>query len=344
MVTANGRAVTPMNVSRVYRLLKLIALLRSGRRYDAESLSEAVGVSRRTMFRDLRLLELAGVPYRFDHSKHTYSISDSFFLPPLHLDLEESLALLMMTRTFVSDQVHPAHSQAVSAALKIESSLPAEVLAHCGSWLDGVSMRWPPVSPAGTVGAIFEQFQRAVANHERLIVTYDSVYDDKEISTLIEPLHLVFMSRGWYLLARSLKHNAVRTFKVDRFVKVVSTNERFRSDPAWSVEKHFGAAWRMIPEGTTYSVRLRFHRNVAASVEEVQWHASQSTSRLENGAMLFDAEVDGLKEIASWIMGYGEWVEVLAPVELRDMIREKAERMVFHARRLDGAEARTCER
>ncbi|MBN2560541.1 MAG: YafY family transcriptional regulator [Phycisphaerae bacterium] len=317
-----------MNVSRVYRLLKLITLLRSGRRYDVESLAEELGVSRRTLFRDLKMLELAGVPYRFEHGKHAYAIRESFFLPPLHLNLQESLALLLVTRKFLARQVHPMYQQALDAALKIESNLPAAVLKHCGEWLDGVSIRWPPTSPADVVTNLFQTVQRALANHTRLKVRYDSVYDGKEIEVLLEPLRLVFMARGWYLIANSRTHNEVRTFKMDRMIEVVDRGDEFTPDADFSEKRYFGAAWRMIPDGTVYSVLLRFSAVVATSVEEVLWHESQSTTRLDDGRLLFEAEVDGLREICSWVLAYGDQVEVLAPKELRDMIREKAARMI----------------
>lgn len=329
-----------MNVSRVYRLLKLITLLRSGRRYDAEALCAKVGISRRTLFRDLKMLELAGVPYRFEHERQAYAIADSFFLPPLHLDLQESLALLLATRKFISDQVHPMYQQAVNAALKVESNMPPAVLRYCGQWLDGVSVHWPPTSPTETVAELFRTVQHALANRMRIQARYDSVHDGKEISVLLEPLRLLFMSRGWYLLARSLAHDQVRTFKMDRLLEVVPTGDQFQPDLEFSEQEHFGAAWRMIPEGRIYSIKLRFSEEVASSVEEVQWHPSQSTTRLDDGRLLFEAEVDGLGEISAWVLGYGDRVEVLAPLELRDRIRKRAARMVGLARVLDEQEGR----
>jgi len=140
-----------MRTSRVHRLLKSITLLRSGRRFDADTLAAEVGVSRRTPFRDLKLLEDIGVSCRFEHNDNTYSISGDMFLPALRLSLDEALALLLVTRKFVSPRVHPMYQQAVDASLKIESVLPALFVEHCGNWLSGLSLRWPPSSPAKAV-------------------------------------------------------------------------------------------------------------------------------------------------------------------------------------------------
>lgn len=321
-----------MYVDRVVRLVKMITTLRSGRRFDADALAAALGVSRRTVFRDLSLLQEAGIPYRFHHERQTYAISDSFYLPAVHLDLEEALALLLVTRTFLSRDVHPNYQHALNAALKIETCLPASIRARCGPYLDGISVEWPPVSSAESSSDLFVILQRALANRERLTGDYDSVHDKKEIPVLIDPWRMVFMSRGWYLLAKSLRHGEVRTFKIDRFTRLEPTGDNFEPPPPDFTERtHFGAAWRMIPEGKLYRIKLRFTARVTQNVEEVQWHPSQATTRLDDGRLLFEAEVDGLGEIIWWILGYGDQVEVLQPDELRDRIRQIAERMVAAA-------------
>jgi predicted DNA-binding transcriptional regulator YafY len=317
-----------MKTSRMHRLLKSITLLRSGRLFDADTLATELRVSRRTLFRDLRLLEDVGVPCRFEHRDKTYSISGSMFLPALHLSLEEALALLLVTRKFLSPQVHPMYQQAVGAALKIESVLPGLVLQHCGNWLSGLSLRWPPSSSVDVVSGLFQTIQRALADQTRIEARYDSVYDGGEIDVVLDPLRLVFMPRGWYLLAHSHLHGEVRTFKVDRMVEVRATDEHFEPDPSFSERAYFGKAWSMIPEGRIYHVKLRFCSDVATTIKDVRWHETQVTQRLEDGGLLFEVDVDGLGEITAWILSYGEQVEVLEPSELRQRIRERAEKVV----------------
>lgn len=224
--------------------------------------------------------------------------------------------------------VHPAYRQALNAALKVESTLPAAVLNHCGDWLSDLSIRWPPSSSVDATSRIFEQLQHALAEHIRIRIQYDSVKDGCELNLLLDPRRLVFMTRGWYLLAKSHQHGEVRTFKVDRISKLELTEDRFEPDESFSEEAYFGKAWRMIPEGTIHQIKLRFSPDVAATVEEVQWHHTQTTQSLDDGSLLFEAEVDGLAEITSWVLGYGEHVEVLAPTALRDRLREKAEAVV----------------
>lgn len=318
-----------MNVSRVCRLLKLITTLKSGRRFDADGLAGEMSVSRRTLFRDLGLLQEAGIPYRFIHDQQRYAIADSFFLPPIHLDLEESLALLLVTRKFLARQVHPHYQFALDAALKIESNLPAAVRRQCGRYLDGVSIRWEPMTSADGIRGVFDLLQRAIGERQELSGRYESASDQTELDVVLAPWRLVFISRGWYLIAKSMRHDEVRTFKVDRFTSLARTGKVCDAAPEdFDADQHFGAAWRMIPDGALHDIKLRFSEKVAQNVEDVQWHASQQTRRLPDGRLLFEARVDGLREIIWWILGYGDEVEVIAPDSLRSELRRRAERMV----------------
>ena len=65
-----------MSVSRVHRLLRLITLMRSQRAPTVADLAEQMEVCKRTIFRDLNMLELAGVPYYFDKQSAGYRISN----------------------------------------------------------------------------------------------------------------------------------------------------------------------------------------------------------------------------------------------------------------------------
>ena len=86
-----------MSTSRIYRLLRLVTLLQGTRGQSVDDLARELEVSRRTVFRDLNMLELAHIPYYYDPDTGGYRISRHFFLPPVSLTLSESLAILMMT-------------------------------------------------------------------------------------------------------------------------------------------------------------------------------------------------------------------------------------------------------
>jgi len=74
-----------MKLSRISRIVQILTALQSGHYYTAEDLARLVGVSRRTVFRDLKELTAISVPYHFDTGKGGYHIDPEYFLAPVEL-------------------------------------------------------------------------------------------------------------------------------------------------------------------------------------------------------------------------------------------------------------------
>jgi len=317
-----------MRISRIYRLLRLITLLQSGRKYTADELAQELEVSRRTIFRDLNMLEMAHIPYYFDAEHGGYQINRHFFLPPVNLTLGEALAMLVLSGGLRGAGKLPLLSEGTRAAVKLESVLPAAIREHVGSVIDNVSMTLGPLSRHEQLGGMFEQLAGAIVRQCVCELVYLSFRERKQITVTVHPLRLVFRSRAWYLIAFSETHKQVRTFKLGRIRKLTVSDKTFTPPKGVDLESHFGRAWGMIPEGRLYDVRLHFDSKVAGNVAEVQWHPTQQVEWNDDGSIEFCARVDGLGEITWWILGYGDQVEVLEPPALRKRFVEVAGAML----------------
>lgn len=325
-----------MSVSRIYRLLRLITMLQARRDYTADELARELEVSRRTIFRDLNMLEMARIPYYFDTERGGYRISRHFFLPPVNLTLTEALALLMLTGRLRGARELPLISQGARAAMKVESVLPAAVRKHVGSVIDHLHVRMAPVSRHEGLDAMFDELIGAIANRHVCKIIYISFHDKKQIATTIRPLHLVFMGRAWYVLAYAAKFGEVRTFKLGRIRKLTVTDRTFSEPGGVDVEDYFGLAWQMIPEGKVHNVHVHFEPKVAGNVAEVNWHRTQRVEWNDDGSIEFHVNVDGLGEIAWWILGYGDQAEVISPAVLRKRLLARASALVKTYRKTGG--------
>ena len=322
-----------MNVSRIYRLLRLITLLQTRRDYTADELARELDVSRRTIFRDLNMLEMARIPYYFDAERGGYRISKHFFLPPINLTLTEALALLMLTGRLGRGRQLPLINQGARAAMKIESALPAGVRKHVGSVINHLHLNLAPSSRHEGLDAMFDELTGAIAGKRICRIVYISFHEKKQINVTIRPLHLVFMGRAWYVLGHVARPGEVRTFKLGRIRKLTVTDKTFTQPSGVDVEDHFGQAWQMIPEGKLYDVHLHFEPKVAANVAEVNWHSTQRVEWNDDGSTEFRVTVDGLGEITWWILGYGDQVEVISPPALRRRLAGMASSLVEKYRR-----------
>ena len=319
-----------MKVDRIRRLLELMRLLQLGSGYNANSLATECGVCRRTVFRDLDLLRRAGMQVEFDEERQRYCMSDEMrVLPPTNFTTEEALALLVLCRRFGNGAGAPLQKAAANAALKLESSLPSQLRDELADFAGVVSVAPQPGNPLLGREAIYQQLLRATADRRCVRIDYDSLAEKKVLSLKLSPYRLLFSRHAWYVIGRSSLHRAPRTFNLGRIQSVETLKEKYKIPRGFSTSRYLRNAWHLIPEpGKDQQIVLRFQPLVARNVAEVIWHKTQRVRFNNDGTLTFRVTVSGLWEISWWVQGYGDQVEVLRPKKLREIITERARRML----------------
>jgi predicted DNA-binding transcriptional regulator YafY len=317
-----------MNLARIHRLLQLIGLLQAGRGYNTEAMAHACGVSRRTVFRDLDLLRLSGVPLAFDEKQQRYHIPGACLFPPTNFTPEEALSLLVLCHELGNGSGLPFLGPARTAAVKLESSLPARLRDQLRDMTAAIHIQPPPTNPLAGRRPVYEQLLDAIAGRRTVRIRYGSLKEEKEICTQLSPYRLFFSRRSWYVVGRSSLHRAKRTFNLARILQIELLTDHFQVPRGFSIERYLGNAWHMIREkGPDRKIVVRFSRLVAQNVAEVNWHKTQQLDFRDDGTLDFRATVSGLNEVSWWILGYGDQAEVLEPLELRTLVAQRARRM-----------------
>jgi predicted DNA-binding transcriptional regulator YafY len=317
-----------MKVSRISRLVQLLGLLQADRAHNAASLARQCGVRRRTIFRDLDVLRQAGVPLLFDDEQCHYRIPNTYYLPPTNFTTDEALAVMVLCYELGGDRRMPFYEAAQSAALKFESSLPGRIRERLRGSSDAVRVKLQPGTNNGGHPTVFQQLLGCVASHRSVRILYDSFSDPAPLRLKLSPYRLLFSRRSWYVIGRSALHREVRTFNLARITELEIVNEIFHFPRNFSVERYLRNAWHLIPDGPDQDVIVRFAPLVARNVAEVAWHKTQRVVERQDGSIDFHVCVSGLNEISWWILGYGDQAEVLKPVRLRQMIADRAGKLV----------------
>ena len=316
-----------MKVGKVSRIVQVLTALQSGRHYSVGDLAEMLGLSRRTVFRDLKDLQRAGVPCYYDKKAHYYTIEPNFFLPAPALSAQEALGLLLLVKA--RNHIHfPFKDSALRAALKIENNLPGKIKRYCFAALRNISIKAGPQTKMDLLDKIFAQLQEAILKKRVVNIHYYLPREQKSIVTNLSPYHLMYNDHTWYVLGKSSLHKGVRAFKLNQIKELNMLDKCFTEDKEFDVDEYLGRAWSVKPEGRLYNVKLRFLPRVAHSVAEVQWHSTQTLVFENDGSVIMQFRVDGLNEITWWILSYGDQVQVLAPKILRQKIIKIAQNAV----------------
>lgn len=323
-----------MKTSRVRRIIKILTALQSAQRYAVADLAKMFGTSRRTVFRDLRDLQGAGVPCYYDTKTRSYVIDPKFFLSAPDLSAKEALGLLLLVHKARNHINLPLKESALWAALKIENNLAGKVKQFCNRALESITIKGGPQARMGSLDRIFVQLIEVILKKRIVNIRYHLSPEHKSVVFDLRPYHLLYNEHTWYVLGKSGVRKGVQAFKLNRIKELRVLDKCFTEDEKFDIQKCLGRAWSMLPEGRLHHVKLRFLPEVANDVAEVQWHSTQTVVFEDDGSATVEFRVDGLNEISWWILSYGDKVQVLAPEVLRRKIIEIAQNTVRQNKQL----------
>ncbi|TCP56418.1 putative DNA-binding transcriptional regulator YafY [Tamaricihabitans halophyticus] len=223
------------------RLLKLLSLLQARRDWSGAELADSLGVTSRTVRRDIDRLRELGYPVHALQGTAGYRLGAGGALPPLLLDDAEAVAVAIGLRTATGSSVSGIEETALRALTKLEQLLPSRLRYRVNS-LHTATVRAgtapaPEVS-ADTLLVIAEACRRS----ELLRFDYTS-HRGKESSRRVEPRDLVSFGRHWYLVGFDVERADWRTFRVDRLRPRTPTGPRFtpREAPFTDVAEHLSS-------------------------------------------------------------------------------------------------------
>jgi predicted DNA-binding transcriptional regulator YafY len=209
-------------MSRTGRLFQLMDALRGNRRpVTAAALAQQMGVSERTIYRDIQSLAQLGAPVE-GSAGVGYLLRTGFFLPPLMFDADELEALVLGAR-WVRHQGDAGLASAASRALsKIATATPKDLRDHMAD-----TSLWVPVTGPDTIQDIFIQPAReSIRKQCKLCIGYT---DEKgsESERTVWPFALAFFKGRRVLAAWCELRDAVRHFRVDRITRARTTTDRY---------------------------------------------------------------------------------------------------------------------
>ncbi|WP_433579218.1 helix-turn-helix transcriptional regulator [Nocardia brasiliensis] len=219
------------------RLLKLLALLQTHRDWTGAELAQRLGVTGRTVRRDVERLRELGYPVDATQGTGGYRLGAGAALPPLLLDDEEAVAVAVGLRSASDGTVAGIEESSLRALTKLEQVLPPR-LRHRVRTLRAATVRVGTPGAAvrpDTLMAVAEACQR----HEGLRFDYRA-HDGTSTLRKVEPHSLVHFSRRWYLVAWDIDRADWRTFRADRLTPRIPTGPRFtpREPPEGDVAEY----------------------------------------------------------------------------------------------------------
>lgn len=311
------------------RLLTLLSLLQRRARWTGPELADRLGVTTRTVRRDVDRLRNLGYPVDAAPGLDGgYQLGIGGTLPPLLLDDDEATAVVVALAASTATSLFGIEDIALAALAKLDRLLPPRIRSRVKAVSTVTDLLTPPGE--AVVPSLLVALAAAIEADERVIVTYAD-RDGRRTERRVEPYRLVVTNRRWYLVAFDLDRSDWRTLRVDRIEDARPTGHRFtpreRPDATHMVSEAISTA--------PYRYQARVHFQVPAAELRKRIPPTVGSITDDGTAAVLRTGADHLPSLAGHLVALEIPFEVLEPPELRDYLRRLGQTLARRHR--DGA-------
>lgn len=307
------------------RMLRLLSLLQTHRYWTGPELAERLGVSPRTLRRDVDRLRALG--YRVHARRGVeggYRLEAGSSLPPLLLDDEEAVAIAIGLRTATSGTLSGIEEISVQALAKLEQVLPPRLRRR----INALNTSIVPMAASGPRidAGVLTAIAHACRDQERIRFAYRT-REGVESERRVEPYRLVSAGRRWYLVAWDLDREDWRTFRVDRLQAVGATGWRFEARPLPAEDAAAFVTEAIAASPARYQALVTLRAPVEEVAQRMRYVAEGALERVNGNTCILRTKGDSLEWLAASIILIGVDFEVREPTELISYIRSLSTRL-----------------
>ncbi len=318
------------------RTLRLLSLLQSRRYWPGTELAGRLGVSPRTLRRDVGRLRELGYPIAAQRGVDGgYQLAAGTALPPLVVDDEEAVALAVGLQAAAHGAVEGIAESSVRALAKVIQVMPTRLRRQVealgamtvpASWgpagwgsSGGPGASGPGTGRPGVDPGLLTTVALACRDGERLRFSYTAA-DGQQTSRHVEPHRLVSLGRRWYLVGYDLERHGWRSFRLDRLAAPRGTGARFRPRelPAADAAAFVRSGIRNLI--AVYEIEVLVQAPAAVVRERIgQW---VTVEEIDAGRCRIRTSGDSLDWPTMALGMVGADFQVISPPELADRIRD----------------------
>jgi predicted DNA-binding transcriptional regulator YafY len=312
------------------RLLAISLLLQARGKMTAQRLADILGVSTRTIYRDITSLSLAHVPVSMDYGPGGgYYLPDDYHFESAIFTREEAVSLVLSADIAGNYSLFAGDDGLHRALFKLEAALPEDYRSDVQAARERIIIDRTEWCNNAAPVPFLETIRSSVLEAYRLdiLYPYDSSHSDSPLAQWrsVEPYGLVFkgLSRRhvrtgvWYLVAYCLTYRRFVTFRVSYIEDVKVREERITFNPDFDLEVYWREARKHIEElQHPYTLKLRVRPPARYGLKGNFTLVKEKA----DGSVIVHVEVESLEEAVSYVLALGADATVICPRQVRDAV------------------------
>ena len=303
-------------MNRIDRLTAILIHLQTKRVVKAQELADRFGISLRTVYRDVRALEEAGVPIGAE-AGIGYFLED-YHLPPVMFTNAEASALVFGAKLMDKLADASLREPFKSALYKLKSVLKRDEKEHLEDLETQIAVLGRP-QPVPIADALLNQIQVASVQQRVLRLDYCGSYADTVTQRDVEPIGLIYYGSGWHLIAHCRLRHDYRDFRTDRIRQLVDTGETFSRQNRLSLQTYLG---RLQQAEHLKEVIVWFNKDAARFVESQRYWFGYVDEEELDGRIRMRFLTQHINGLSRWLLMLGSKITVESPDLVLEQMRK----------------------
>ncbi|WP_177735679.1 helix-turn-helix transcriptional regulator [Flavobacterium inviolabile] len=312
-------------MNRFDRITAILIQLQSRKVVKAQDLADRFDISLRTVYRDIRTLEEAGVPL-YGEAGVGYSIVDGYRLPPVMFTQEEAMAFITAEKLMEKLSDSAVQNNFQSAMYKIKSVLRGsekELVEGLERHIHVREKKKNNTAPGNSLDVLL----KAISEKRIVKMTYRAFGNEENTERLMEPIGIYYENEYWYTVGYCHYRNAYRHFRADRMVDIFLTEEIFRMEHA-SLQKYQEQKKQDL-NFRRERVIIKVDKNIAMYLQERKHYYGFVSEVIKGNEIEMTFLTDSLYEgFARWYIMFADYAEIIEPASLNERIIELAEKIL----------------
>ncbi len=314
-------------MNRIDRVSAILIQLQSKKFVTCEEIASRFEISRRTVYRDIRALEEAGVPLSAQPGRG-YFLVDGYRLPPIMFTPEEASSLLTAEKIVEKMADRSVDEHYKSAMYKIKAVLPEKDKVFLERINNNIEIYHTPPSHAEEAPNNFIlAIQKALAEKKVLKLSYRAAYNQQLIDNrIVEPVGLCFYGLAWHLIAFCQLRNDYRDFRLDRIVSLNLGTENYQSREIKSVKDFFS---KNISSYQLENITISLPVTESRIIQTTRYYYGYIGEEQKGNKMEMNFVSADLEYFCRWLLMYADIVEIVHNEQLQRLFSKRIEEIKF---------------
>ena len=278
----------------------------------SKSLAQALGVSSKTIQRDIKFMkEVWGVPVHYNKCLGGYEYYEGIIdFPAVKLNEEEIFAFLIARNSiekYRGTAVKDPLSRLFDKFISQMGMLASERMKKVNEYVSFRTAGWS-ILEYDTL----EKISEACRERKEISFTYNYPWKGNQKKKQIKPIHLVNHDNAWYIFTQSDQEDIFPAFSLTR-MKSIKVHAKTFPEVKFSIDEYMKNSFGIFREKDTHDVKVSFDQYSAPFIRERKWNDTQKIKNNKDGSLIFSITVNSLIEIKGWILNWGKHAKIIEP-------------------------------